>query len=170
MRRAAFAVLGTAIGASLLIGAKLGTSSTANPDTQVALEEETGASAAPSASAKAPAGGKKTTAPPAAAKKPPAKPAGGLKDGTFAGATANYDYGAIKVTITVAGGKVTDADATYPDEDPTSASINEGAIPKLRQQALAATSASKVNTVSGASLTSAAYKASLQSALDKAKA
>ncbi|AVT39890.1 FMN-binding protein [Plantactinospora sp. BB1] len=74
------------------------------------------------------------------------------------------------MTIKVSGGKVTDADATYPDEDPTSASINEGAIPKLRQQSLAATSASKVNTVSGASLTSAAYKASLQSALDKAKA
>ncbi|GAA3766282.1 hypothetical protein GCM10022225_60770 [Plantactinospora mayteni] len=167
MRRAAFAVLGTAIGATLLIGAKLGTS-TDDPGTQVALEEETGdASASPSPGGTAPAG--KATAPPA--KKPAAKPpAGGLKDGTFAGATANYDYGAIKVTITVAGGKVTDADATYPDEDPTSAGINENAIPKLRQQALAATSASKLNTVSGASLTSAAYKASLQSALDKAKA
>ncbi|MEO3924013.1 FMN-binding protein [Micromonosporaceae bacterium B7E4] len=165
MRRAAFAVLGTAIGASLLIGAKLGTS-TDDPGTQVALEEETGDAAASPTPA---AAGKKTTAPPA--KKPPAKaPAGGLKNGTFVGATANYDYGAIKVTITVAGGKVTDADATYPDEDPTSRGINENAIPKLRQQALAATSASKVNTVSGASLTSAAYKASLQSALDKAKA
>ncbi|AVT31355.1 FMN-binding protein [Plantactinospora sp. BC1] len=167
MRRAAFAVLGTAIGATLLIGAKLGTST--DDPAQVALEEETGdATASPTPGGKAPAG-KKTTAPPA--KKPPAKaPAGGLKDGTFVGATANYDYGAIKVTIKVSGGKVTGADATYPDEDPTSASINEGAIPKLRQQSLAATSASKVNTVSGASLTSAAYKASLQSALDKAKA
>ncbi|MDG4790290.1 FMN-binding protein [Micromonospora sp. WMMD1102] len=168
MRRAAFAVLGTAIGASLLIGAKLGTSTEA-PGDQVALEEETDGGAAAAPPAGSTPGAKKTTAPPA--KKPPAKaPAGGLKDGTYAGATANYDYGAIKVTITVAGGKVTDADASYPDEDPTSASINQGAIPKLRQQALAATSASKVNTVSGASLTSAAYKASLQSALDKAKA
>ncbi|WP_422772991.1 FMN-binding protein [Plantactinospora sp. WMMC1484] len=167
MRRAAFAVLGTAIGTSLLIGAKLGTS-TADPGTQVALEEETGDAASPTPEAKAPAG-KKTSAPPAknAAAKPPAS---GLKNGTFTGATANYDYGAIKVTITVSGGKITKADATYPDEDPTSAGINEGAIPKLRQQTLAATSASKVNTVSGASLTSAAYKASLQSALDKAKA
>ncbi|MEQ4301673.1 FMN-binding protein [Plantactinospora sp. B6F1] len=168
MRRAAFAVLGTAIGASLLIGAKLGTP-TDDPGTQVALEEETGdATASPAPSGKAPAG-KKTTAPPA--KKPAAKaPAGGLKDGTFVGAAANYDYGAVKVTITVAGGKVTAANATYPEEDPTSATINEGAIPKLRKQTLAVTSANKVNTVSGASLTSAAYKASLQSALDKAKA
>lgn len=167
MRRAAFAVLGTAIGTSLLIGAKLGTS-TSDPGTQVALEEETGAAAATPAAA-----GKKTTAPPAkkVVAKPPAKPpASGLRDGTFAGANANYAYGTVKVTITVAGGKVSQASATYPEADPTSAGINEGAIPKLRQETLGVTSASKVNTVSGASLTSAAYKASLQSALDKAKA
>ncbi|MFC6018487.1 FMN-binding protein [Plantactinospora solaniradicis] len=164
MRRAAFAVLGTAIGTALLIGAKLGTP-TSGSDTQVALEEPADETAAtPTASAKAPAG-KKTTAPPA--KKPPAS---GLRDGTFAGAGARYDYGTIKVTITVKGGKVSDVDADYPDEDPTSAGINENAIPKLRQQVLAAQSASKITTVSGASLTSAAYKASLQSALDKAKA
>jgi uncharacterized protein with FMN-binding domain len=166
VRRAAFAVLGTAIGTALLIGAKLGTP-TADSGTQVALdetaEETENVAATPTA-----AGAKKPAAPPA--KKPPAKPAGGLKDGKFVGAGANYDYGTIKVTITVAGGKVTDASATYPQDDPTSISINEGAIPKLRQQTLAATSASKITTVSGASLSTAAYKASLQSALDKAKA
>ncbi|MBE1485424.1 FMN-binding protein [Plantactinospora soyae] len=164
MRRAAFAVLGTAIGTVLLIGAKLGTP-TSGADTQVALEETADETAAtPTATAKAPAG-KKTTPPPA--KKPPAS---GLVDGTFAGANAKYDYGTIKVTITVKAGKVSDVDASYPDEDPTSAGINENAIPKLRQQVLAAQSAAKITTVSGASLTSAAYKASLQSALDKAKA
>ncbi|MBF9130214.1 FMN-binding protein [Plantactinospora sp. S1510] len=166
MRRAAFAVLGTAIGTALLIGAKLGTP-TPGSGTQVALEEPADA-ATPTAGAKAPTG-KKTTAPPKkdVAAKPPAS---GLRDGTFAGAGAKYDYGTIKVTITVKGGKVSDVDATYPDEDPTSAGVNENAIPKLRQQVLAAQSAAKITTVSGASLTSAAYKASLQSALDKAKA
>ncbi|MGI5211697.1 FMN-binding protein [Plantactinospora sp. CA-290183] len=168
MRRAAFAVLGTAIGTTLLVGAKLGTPAPGS-ETQVALETGDDAPAAGGeASPKAPAG-RKTSAPPAkkATAKPPAS--SGLRDGTFAGAGATYAYGSIKVTVTVSDGKVSDVDASYPDDDPTSVGINTGAIPRLRQATLAAQSAD-ISTVSGASLTSAAYRASLQSALDKAKA
>ena len=50
--------------------------------------------------------------------------------------------------------------------DPHSQSIDQVAIPELRQEAIAAQSA-KIDGVSGASYTSAAYEQSLQSALDK---
>ncbi|ROT34067.1 FMN-binding protein [Micromonospora sp. HM5-17] len=178
MRRAAFAVLGTAIGTALLIGAKLGTP-TSGPGTQVALDTSDDGAAAGEAggAARGEPGREGATASPkpapssAPATKASAKPpaSGGLRDGTFAGATANYAYGGIKVTITVSGGKISDVSATYPTDNPTSASVNERAIPKLRQETLTAQSA-KISTVSGASLTSEAYQTSLQSALDKAKA
>ncbi|MEE6263891.1 FMN-binding protein [Plantactinospora sonchi] len=170
MRRAAFAVLGTAIGTSLLIGAKLGTP-TPGTGTQVALEltdDEAGAAggAAPE-SPKATPSGKQSNPP---KKNTPTKPpASGLKDGTFAGATANYEYGGIKVTLVITDGKISDVSTAYPQDDPTSISVNERAIPKLRQEVLSAQSA-EISTVSGASLTSEAYRASLQSALDRAKA
>lgn len=171
MRRAVFAVLGTAIGTTLLIGAKLGTP-TAGSGGQVALETTGEEDVQPNAAPGAPSpSGRKTSPPPArktaSSSKPPAS--SGLRDGTFAGAGARYDYGIIKVTITVTNGRISDVSASYPNDDPTSASVNEQAIPKLRQETLTAQSA-RISTVSGASLTSAAYQASLQSALDKAKA
>lgn len=188
MRRAAFALLGTAIGTSLLVGAKLGTHApTAVQDVAadtggggaVAEEPEdlatapspAPASAAPGptktkttrpAGATTPTGAPKTTAP-----KPP--PAGGLRSGTFAGAPSTNEYGTIKVTITVSGGKITDVAASYPTSPSRTASINSRAIPQLRQEALSAQSA-KIDTVSGATYTSGSYKISLQSALDRAKA
>jgi len=174
VRRAAFAVLGTAIGSALLIGAKLGTP-TAGTGTQVALEDTDGAAAGAAGEGAADAGGATSSPKPAsrdtpttkATTKPPAR--GGLRDGTFTGATATYAYGSIRVTITVTDGRVSDVSATYPTDNPTTRSVNERAIPKLRQEALTAQSAN-ISTVSGASLTSEAYQASLQSALDRARA
>lgn len=171
MRRAAFAVLGTAIGTSLLIGAKLGTP-TPGTGTQVALEltdDEAGTAGGGAPESPKPTPSGKQSSPPKKNNPPTKPPASGLKDGTFAGATANYAYGGIKVTLIVEGGKITDVSAAYPQDDPTSISVNERAIPKLRQEVLTAQSA-KISTVSGASLTSEAYQASLQSALDRAKA
>lgn len=196
MRRAALALLGTAIGTSLLVGAKLGTPTkagvqdvavdtaggvVADEPADPATEDPTAtATADPSAPAPTTAppskGAAKTTAPgstkttkPTAAPtttKPP--PPGGLKAGTFAGAPSTNEYGTIKVTITVSGGKVTNLAASYPTSPSRTASINSNAIPKLRQEALTAQSA-KINTISGATYTSGSYKISLQSALDQAK-
>lgn len=56
---------------------------------------------------------------------------------------------------------------TYPDGDRKSLSINQRALPVLHTEALAAGSVS-ITGVSGATLTSQGYKASLQSALDQA--
>ncbi|MET7932796.1 FMN-binding protein [Streptomyces sp. NPDC005322] len=85
---------------------------------------------------------------------------------TVVGDTAQTQYGPVQVSLTVAGGKVTAAQAVKtPDSGPQSVQIAKDAVPKLNQQAVAA---AKVDTVSGATYTSEGYAKSLQSALDKA--
>lgn len=192
MRRAALALLGTTIGTSLLVGAKLGTPAPAGAE-DVAVDAAGGvaadgpldasadpatlspsaptATAGPSSKPKTTAPtGTKTTAPAGGTKTAAPKPAAtGLKSGTFTGAPSTHRYGTVQVTITVSGGKVTKATATYPTDRSTSAEINNDAVPKLISETLSAQSA-RIATVSGATLTSNAYKISLQSALDKAKA
>ncbi|CCK25715.1 hypothetical protein BN159_1336 [Streptomyces davaonensis JCM 4913] len=87
---------------------------------------------------------------------------------TVTGATAQTNYGPVQVRITLTGGKITAANAVqYPDETARSKDINSTAIPKLNQETLQAQSAD-IDTVSGATYTSAGYKQSLQSALDQA--
>jgi uncharacterized protein with FMN-binding domain len=187
MRRAYAVVLGTVAGTTLLVGAKLGTRAPAGADS-VAVDAPAGSGVpVPEASASGAAPPPTTTGtpgiaattgrPPATSPPPPlgggrpsspAPPAGGLKNGTFTGSAVTERYGTIQVTIVVSGGRMADASATYPTGGETG-SINQRAIPRLRQQALTAQSAS-ISTVSGATYTSTAYKSSLQSALDKAKA
>ncbi|MFF7189800.1 FMN-binding protein [Streptomyces sp. NPDC008222] len=93
----------------------------------------------------------------------------GLKNGTFKGAPAQNEYGTIQTTVTVSGGRITDVTASFPTTPARSAQINSRAVPALRQEALAAQSAS-IDAVSGASFTTASYKQSLQSAIGAAKA
>ena len=89
--------------------------------------------------------------------------------GSFAGATSKANkYTPTTVTIKVVKGKVTKVTVKVTPTDPASVVINKDSIPKLTQEAVAAQSAKKVAVVSGASLTSAAFKQSLQSALTKA--
>ncbi|GAB7046249.1 hypothetical protein JCM9534A_13750 [Catenuloplanes indicus JCM 9534] len=92
---------------------------------------------------------------------------GGLTDGEFRGTGSKYAYGTIQVTITVEDGKVSAADATYPTGG-ESATINPPAIEKLNESALTAENGDDVDAVSGATLTTEAYRKSLQAALDKA--
>lgn len=81
---------------------------------------------------------------------------------------AQTKYGPVQVRITLTGSKITNATAVqYPDETARSKDINSTAVPKLNQETLAAQSAA-IDTVSGATYTSAGYKQSLQSALDQA--
>ncbi|MFF8862455.1 FMN-binding protein [Streptomyces sp. NPDC015139] len=87
---------------------------------------------------------------------------------TVAGATAQTKYGPVQVRITLTGSKITGASAVQsPDETARSRDINSTAVPKLNQETLQAQSAD-IDTVSGATYTSAGYKQSLQSALDRA--
>ena len=84
--------------------------------------------------------------------------------------TRSIPYGDIEVKVTMTGTRITDVTVVKHDvTDPRSQMIDQIAVPQLRSQALAVQSA-KIDGVSGASYTSAAYEQSLQSAIDKLKA
>ncbi|MGW0873164.1 FMN-binding protein [Streptomyces sp. NPDC002740] len=89
--------------------------------------------------------------------------------GAFTGDVAQTQYGAVQVRITVAGGKITKAEAVQAPKGGTSDQKTALAVPKLNAAAVAAGNAD-IDTVSSATYTSDGYKKSLQSALDKAKA
>ncbi|MFF5567319.1 FMN-binding protein [Streptomyces sp. NPDC012623] len=87
---------------------------------------------------------------------------------TVLGNAVNTPYGPVQVRITVDGGRITESRAVRaPDGDPRSQSVTADAVPRLDRAAVAAGNA-EVDAVSGASYTSAGYRASLQSALDTA--
>jgi uncharacterized protein with FMN-binding domain len=76
-------------------------------------------------------------------------------------------YGNAQVRVTVSDGKITKIEALQLQADePKSQQISSSAEPLLRQSALTKQSAA-IDAVSGATITSASYEASLQSALDK---
>ena len=87
---------------------------------------------------------------------------------TVTGAVETDRYGDTQVEVTIAKGRITAVTVlAYNDGDPRSAEISQQAIPVLRQEVLSRQTAA-VDAVSGATYTSNAYEASLQSALDKA--
>ncbi|MFC9685678.1 FMN-binding protein [Streptomyces sp. NPDC056948] len=103
--------------------------------------------------------------PPAAAGQ---APQGGV-NGAVTGDAQQTQYGAVQVRLTMSGGKITQAEAVQAPKGGRSDQITASSVPRLNQAAVAAQSA-EIDAVSGATYTSAGYKKSLQSALDKAKA
>lgn len=92
-----------------------------------------------------------------------------FKDGTYTGSRANAFYGTIQVQAVISGGKLTDVKfLSYPNDRGHSIMVNAYAMPRLRSEAISAQSAN-VNTVSGASYSSAAFRESLGYALNLAK-
>ena len=92
----------------------------------------------------------------------------GTGSGTATGSVAQTRWGPVQVKITVSGGKITDVTAVQvPDGNRRDQEINDYAVPILRQEALAAQSA-RIDSVSGATVTSDGYRESLQSAIDAA--
>jgi uncharacterized protein with FMN-binding domain len=79
-----------------------------------------------------------------------------------------YDvqYGIVQVKVTMSGRRITDVTAMSLPQGGRSSDISGFAAPQLRREVLKAQSA-KIDTVSGASYTSAGYAESLQSALDR---
>jgi uncharacterized protein with FMN-binding domain len=78
-------------------------------------------------------------------------------------------FGQVQVRLTITGGKITAvSELQYPNNDPRSSQISQFAIPTLRGETLSAQSA-RIDSVSGATYTSAAYAQSVQAALDQAK-
>ncbi|MGW1716313.1 FMN-binding protein [Streptomyces sp. NPDC002156] len=88
---------------------------------------------------------------------------------TVIGDVVDTQYGEVQVRITVTGGKITKAEAVKAPSGGQSTTISGNSIPKLNAAAVAAGTAD-IDAISGASYTSAGYKKSLQSALDKVPA
>jgi uncharacterized protein with FMN-binding domain len=85
----------------------------------------------------------------------------------FDGTLVQTRFGPIQIRISLRDGKIDDVTAiTAPSGNPRTDQINAAALPKLRERALAARSAD-IETVSGATYTSAGYRESLQAAIDK---
>lgn len=79
-----------------------------------------------------------------------------------------YDvgYGVVQVRVTLDGRRITDVTAVSLPRGGRSSDISSYAAPRLRREAIARQTA-RIDTVSGASYTSAGYARSLQSALDR---
>jgi uncharacterized protein with FMN-binding domain len=132
-----------------------------------------GRGAAPAALARPGASG---PAKPVGGQAPPGRPEDGAGAGrpaasagthTATGVVEQYGYGELAVKVTVRGSAVTAVSVPLlRTAEPFSQQLAEQAIPMLRSEVLAAHGA-RINGVSGATYTSEAYAASLQSALDK---
>ncbi|MFJ8809386.1 FMN-binding protein [Streptomyces sp. NPDC102490] len=83
------------------------------------------------------------------------------------GDAARTQYGPVQVRVTVSGGRITDVETLQAPRGGRSDQVTADAVPRLDRAAVAAGSAD-IDTVSGATYTSAGYRQSLQSALDRA--
>ena len=94
--------------------------------------------------------------------------AAALHDGIFDGGTYDAYFGPVQVELTVQGGKVVSSKALQkPDHRRTSVKINDYALPLLEREVVMLQNA-KVHMVSGATLTSAAYRSSVADAINQA--
>lgn len=83
------------------------------------------------------------------------------------GKAYDVNYGIVQVKVTTSGNRITDITPMSLPQGGRSGDISRYAAPALRREALSAQSA-HIDSVSGASYTSAGYAQSLQSALDQA--
>jgi uncharacterized protein with FMN-binding domain len=89
-------------------------------------------------------------------------------NGTFTGSRQYAYYGWVRVSAVVESGVVQDIKVLeYPDDNGTSQNINSVALPHLIQETVGGSTA-RVDLISGATFTSAAYVKSLQDALKQA--
>ena len=114
------------------------------------------------------AGSGASAASPSAAGLTPAGPVAGQGAVRSAlGPQEQYGYGVLDVKVTQSGTRITDVSVPLlQTAEPTSQQISEEAIAMLRAEALSAQSA-RIDAISGATYTSAAYIQSLQAAIDK---
>lgn len=98
------------------------------------------------------------------------KPTSGWTDGTFLGSNEDAYYGNVQVQAVISLGKLVDVVfLDYPQDNNRSMQKSAHATPILKSEAIASQSAN-VNTVSGVTYTSEAFKKSLAQALAQAKA
>ena len=87
--------------------------------------------------------------------------------GQLTGSTIGTPFGNVQVQVTLQGGMITDVQTLQLPSGGHSGQISRYAAPQLRSEVLQAQSA-QVDSVSGATYTSQAYRQSLQAALDQA--
>ncbi len=160
MRRVTAWLLGTICGLVLLVSYHTSTMGPAAPKTSagvLAAPAGQAASGPTPTTAHASSGG---TAPGSAVATAPAA------DTVVTGPQVPTRRGPVQVQIRIENGRLVDiVPVVLPDSNYRDERINAYAVPILRQEALAAQSAN-IDTVSGATLTSDGYAASLQAALD----
>ncbi|MEU6808744.1 FMN-binding protein [Streptomyces sp. NPDC046831] len=105
----------------------------------------------------------------AAAQESPQGGARAAGTSTVTGSVAQTQYGPVQVRLTVADGRIVQAEAVQAPKGGLSGQKTAQAVPKLNAAAVAAQSA-RIDAVSGATYTSGGYRQSLQSALDQVKA
>jgi uncharacterized protein with FMN-binding domain len=157
MRRLLLALAGTAAGLAAVLSFK--TQGSAATSGAVAAPETgtQGSASAPASTGSASA--------PAASKSSTTGTAGGR---TLTGAVSNTPYGPMQVQVTLEGKKITGVKVLQQTNTGImSQQIDANSIPQLTKETLTAQSA-RIDTVSGATSTSAGYINSLQSALDRA--
>jgi uncharacterized protein with FMN-binding domain len=158
MKRVALAIVSTVAALVLLLSFKTHSTSVAAPSAAASSTSSaaTGSSSSRSDSSGRSSGTSRTKSSISSAAK------------TYTGSAVETQYGPVQVQVTIKSGTITAANAVdYPTSDPRDAQINAYAIPALNSETTAANSA-QIDTISGASYTSAGYISSLQSALDKA--
>jgi uncharacterized protein with FMN-binding domain len=163
MKRAPIVLAGTALG----LGGVLGYHTTSGTNAQATGSATTGtqpASTTGGSSTSSTSSAASTTAP-AATGSSTSTTSSQKRSAT--GEDVSFQYGDLQVKVTVSGRRVTDVSVVSLEvSDPRSQSIDQSALPELRQEAISAQSG-QIDGVSGASYTSQAYEQSLQSALDK---
>ena len=162
MRRVIFAVTGTVAGLVALLSFK-----SHSPTVPVAATSGTGGGSSSSSSASSSTSPSPTTTVPG--EFPEGSLAGKLTPGETAvtGHVANTVYGPVQIQLIVKSGKIVKvAVLQQPMNTIHDIQIGEFAFPRLISETLAAQNA-KIDTVSGASYTSAGYISSLQSAVDQ---
>jgi uncharacterized protein with FMN-binding domain len=165
MRRAPIVIAATVVGtAGVLLFKPLPISSLESGSTDTSTGDTTSSSDTAAAPSTTPSSGTSSSSSASTSSSPTTK----AVTKTVTGDVETDRYGNTQVKVTIKNGKITEvAVLAYNDGDPRSAQISESAIPTLRTEVLTKQTAA-VDTVSGATYTSNAYEASLQSALDKA--
>jgi uncharacterized protein with FMN-binding domain len=173
MRRGIAALFATVAGLALLLGYKTSPGTASRQFATAPTASSTvpaGVGRLPPATAPPPPG--PTTTQPASPSTTvtPAPPNSGAgASGTFTGPVVNTRYGPVQVQVTLSDGRLTDVQADeLPVDRARSAALSDRAAPVLRSEALASQGA-RIDSVSGASITSRAYAQSLQAALDAAR-
>ncbi len=172
MRRAVLTLGTTAAGLAALLSFKTHSTATADAAAGTSGTPATAASTGPTTVGvpthpAAPAASTKASASPSSAK---ASAAASSATRIVTGSVERTPYGPMQVKVTLSGTRITQITVLQETNDgEESQQIDSFSIPELTSEALAAQSA-HIDSVSGATQTSAGYIGSLQSALDQAGA